>query len=376
MTGSKRISLLLIALLLAALPAGCGRKAAEPAPEPDPIVGSVPEAAPDPTPEPAPDPTPEPSPAPERDISLAAAFRDDSLEGSRSPDRIGFYFCDGETAARIETLPREEVLAWHAAQKTLPRPRFFEDYLPESFREIYPFLDYAYMHSYSRVCIPTDSFPYSDFSAGWRYLPLTYNVNNERLSANLAAVFDLEDGRKLQYITIVINGMDRFGRGSEYQEAMAAAQALAAGVPEGSSQQETALYLYRWLTENVSFYEGDYYGGEWDLLYDALIRRQTVCAGYVEALDVLFNLAGIDCFMVGGSLYVNEYWSSHVWNAANVDGEYYLFDATLDAGVPASDYRFFGVSEDTMQAVYPRMLLGGSEKYCPPCLRDLPRPSL
>lgn len=371
--GLKTALLLLLAVLLAASTAGCGKETAASAPEPMRSAEPTPKPEPEPTATPASEPTS--TPEPDRSISLSAAFGDETLnEGSLSPDEIGFYFCDGETEARIAIVSREEVLAWHAAQKTLPRPRFFESYLPEKFSELYPFLDYAYVHSFSRVCIPTARFAFSDFSTGWKYLPLTYNVNNERLSAFRAAVFDSDGGEKLEYVTVVINGMDWYGRGNEYTEAMAAAEALVESIPEGSGEYEKALYLYRWLTENVSFYQGDYYTGDWNLLYDALIRKQTVCAGYVEALDVLYNLAGIECFMVGGSIYVNDAWGKHVWNAARIDGDYYLFDATLDAGIPASQYRFFGVSAKTIQSVYPHTMISGTDAYLPPCTNDLPLP--
>ena len=387
--------LLLSVFLFTAFSSSCGARKTEPAQTVETVsetvteknTEAIAESANETTPE-APDesasgqteaPTtetaPETAPGLNISISLAEAFGEESLtEGTLSPDEIGFYFWDWETDPRIEVLPREEVLAWHAAQRTLPRPHYFESELPESFRELYPFLDYAYVHSYSRVCIPTTEFPYSDFSYGWKYLPMTYNVNNEKLSAALSGAFELESGEKLQYITIVINGMDWFGRGSEYLEAMAAAEALVAEIPEGSSEYDKALYLYRWLTENVSFYDGDYYSGDWNLLYDALIRKKTVCAGFVEAMDVLYNLAGIECFMVGGSVYVNDCWSTHVWNAAKVDGEYYLFDALMDAETPPSKYSYFGVSEETVNSTYPRSMAGGSEKYCPSCTRDLPLP--
>ena len=365
---------LLLAAMLAVCTVGCGKGSAEPV-LPTATAAAAPTSAPEQTPAPTPAPTSEPTPEPDRSIRLAAAFGDDGLtEGILSPKEVGFYFRDLDAAPRIEVLPREEVLAWHAAQKTLPRPRFFEDRLPEYFRELYPYLDYAYVHSYSRVCIPTAEFSFSNFSNGWKYLPLTYNINNERLSAFLAGIFEPEGGGKLEYLTVVINGMDWYGRGSEYLEAMAAAEALAADIPEWSSEYDKALYLYGWLTENARFDEGDYYSGDWNLLYDALIRKKTVCAGFVEALDVLYNLAGLECFLVGGSVKVNGVWSGHLWNAAKVDGEYYLFDATMDAGKPPSDYSFFGVSEETMQSVYPRALMGGAEEYCPACTRDLPLP--
>ena len=59
---------------------------------------------------------------------------------------------------------------------------------------------------------------------------------------------------------------------------------------------------------------------------------------------------------------------------AKIDGEYYQFDATWDAGVPPELYSFFGVSSETLQSYYPRLIRGYADEYCPPCTEDLPLP--
>ena len=174
---------------------------------------------------------------------------------------------------------------------------------------------------------------------------------------------------------VTLPGMDYRGHMSEYLQAVAAAREIVAGMPEGMGEYEKALYLYQWLTENVRYDRNDYYEGAWTLLYDTLVKRETVCAGYAEALYVLYNLAGIECFTVSG--YLNDPLNGgagHIWNVAKIDGEYYQFDSTWDEGVPPEGYHFFGVSADRLQLYYPRHVETLAEEYCPACTKSLPLP--
>ena len=322
----------------------------------------------------------EPSePEPDRSLSWSKAFSDNSLpEGSLTPEEIAFFQADDEGNPRIVNVPKEDVQAWWDAQETLPRTRYFEQYMPEKLQELYPILDYAFAHSYSRFCVPTASFTATDISGGWKYLPLTYRINNNGISTLTPAVFDLGEGKTLQYVTVTLKGMDKQGLMSEYQEALAAAREIVASIPEGSSEYDKAMYLYKWLTDNVSYFTDgvptDYYETEWNLLYDTLVRHDTVCAGYAEALYVMYNLAGIECFTITGALYDGTEWAGHIWNVAKIDGDYYLFDSTWDAALEPADYCFFGVSDASMQAYYPRLLLENTKEYMPECSKDLPLP--
>ena len=313
---------------------------------------------------------------PDRSLSWSKAFLDDTLpEGFLTPEVAAFYAAGDEGKPEIRNVPLEEVLDWWNRQDSLPRTRYFEKFMPERLEDLYPFLDYAFAHSCSSFCVPTTTFTATDIAGGWKYLPLTYRINNRGISTLTPASFDLGDGRTLQYVTVTLRGMEKQGVMSEYQQSLAAARDIVAGIPEGSSEYEKALYLYQWLTDNVYYDYGDYYESEWNLLYDTLVKKKTVCAGYAEALYVMYNLAGIECFTVYGSIYRDGDWSNHIWNVARIDGEYYLFDATWDAGSLPDYYLFFGISEERMQAFYPRILLGQPEEYCPPCTLNLPRPN-
>lgn len=348
---------LVFTMLCALLLAGCGNG--------QPEIAATPE----------PEPTPEPTPTVE--LSLAEAFRDETLtDGVITPEDIAFYYLDENEKSHVDVVKLSEIMDWWNAQETLPRTSTFEQEMPESLQGILPVLDYAFAHSYGRFCIPSTEFTPSDLGVGRSALQMTYLINNSIVSANPSASIRLDDGSTLRFLDVKFLGMETQGSMSQYKEAIDAAREIVAGIPEGSGDYEKIMYLYKWLADNVIYYDGsddatDYYRSEWNLLYDTMVKKETVCAGYAEGLYVMANLAGVDCLPVWGNIYSGGEWGGHIWNAARVDGDYYLFDSTWDAGLPVERYCFFGVSEQTMQEFYPRLPYGPSKDACPPCEKDL-----
>lgn len=349
------IALLLALLMLLSLLSGCG---------------DANRSEPEPTPEETSEPSPEPTP--NRDLSWRSAFRDDTLpEGSLSPEEVAFYFTDEEGNACAENVPWEEIRAWAKEQETLPRTGYYEQFMPEALQGLYPVLDYAMDRSYSCFCVPTSEFTPSDVAVGKKFLQWMYRINGNVISAENCGSFDLGDGRTLQYILVTLRGMNIQGTRSEYQEAIAKAREIVALIPEGSGDFDKILFLYSWLTENVEYDDYEYYENEWNLLYDTLVRNKTVCAGYAEALYVMCNLAGVECFVEMGSLYDGGEWTGHAWNVARIDGDYYQFDSTWDVGNPPERYVFFGLSDETLQAFWERLIQEPAEEYRQPCTKDL-----
>ena len=78
--------------------------------------------------------------------------------------------------------------------------------------------------------------------------------------------------------------------------------------------------------------------------YGALHDNLATCGGYAQALQQLFQKAGIPCYTVSGEM-GSEY---HMWNIAYLDGEWRYFDATSDRG--RADYWFncFNVGADDL----------------------------
>ena len=352
----RGIALILALLMLAAVLSGCGDKGVSEPPLETPL-----EATPEPT--------------PDRDLSWARAFHDDSLpEGSLSPEEIAFFLPNEDGEPSVVNVSREEVWDWWNGQETLPRTHYYEQFMPHTLQGLYPVLDYAVAHSYSSFCVPSTDFTPSDVAVAKKCLQWMYRVNGNIISAESCGSFDLGGGKTLQYILVTLRGMSRQGTRSEYQESIARAREIVAGIPEGSGDCDKIFYLYNWLTENVVFGDDEYYNSEWNLLYDTLVKNRTVCAGYAEALYVMSNLAGVECFVVMGNLYDGENWESHAWNVAKIDGEYYQFDSTWDAGIPPERYCFFGLSDETLQSFWPRLVQEPPKEYRQSCTNNLSIP--
>lgn len=112
-----------------------------------------------------------------------------------------------------------------------------------------------------------------------------------------------------------------------------AEQVIAQVITEGMSQREKAEALYAYVTSTVS-YDQRYYADRSNMPYEsqtalgALRDGVAICGGYSHAVKLLFEKVGIPCFNVTGK-YFSE---NHMWNLAQLDGQWLWFDATSDRG--------------------------------------------
>ena len=370
------LSLLLCCALLTGLLAGCGTEPARPGPETaePPRTESVPAgsaetAAPSGTEAPPATEAPETAAAPPLpSITWAKAFRTNSApEGSFAADSAAFLRKASDGTMTVVNVPLEELRT--AEQGCLARTRYFEQYLPQVLvDELLPVLDYALANGFSRMCVPTTGFNYGTIEQSKRYINQLYRINGSSIGALAVREVEQPDGQILSFMLITLGGMEAKGVMDQYLEGVAAAKAVVDAMPEGLDERGKMLYLYKYLTDNVRYDYDDYYiETNWCLLYDALVRHKTVCAGYTEALYYLCNLAGIDCITIVG--YVNDSYQpgSHIWNVARIDGQYYQFDSTWDEGLSPADYAYFGVSTDYMMEYHTKYVVAFAEEYCPPC---------
>ena len=76
-------------------------------------------------------------------------------------------------------------------------------------------------------------------------------------------------------------------------------------------------------------------------------RGKATCSGYMEAMDLLLEAAGI------GSIRVFSNTMDHAWNLVSLDGEMRYLDATFDDPVPDQPgrvmYDFFLIEPDTLK---------------------------
>ena len=351
---------LLMIALLAGLLAGCG-EATRPGASDSAVTTTCAAAEPG---------TTEPEPLPE--ISWSTAFRTkDVPEGTVAADSIAFLRREADGTTSVFNVPIEEVYAQQPER--LPRTHYFEQYMPQVLvDELLPVLDYAMANGCSRMCVPTEHFGYGMIDDAGRYLVQTYRINDGHVGALGVQEFSRANGNTLTFLLVTLGGMEHGNLFEEYREGIAAAEAIVDGMPENLSEREKMLYLYRYLTDNVRYDLDDYYETKnWCMIYDALVRRSTVCAGYTEALYVLCNLAGIDCFTISGYVNMTEGSYSHIWNVARIDGQYYQFDATWDAGLTPADYDCFGMSTQYSKEHHTQYIVAFAEEYCPDCPENL-----
>lgn len=120
-------------------------------------------------------------------------------------------------------------------------------------------------------------------------------------------------------------------------------------VTQDMSQAEIAETLYTWLTDNVR-YDHRYYADSANLPYDAMTAygalndKLAICGGYAQALQVLFEKAGIPCYTVNGKMSGEN----HMWNIAKIGGKWGWYDPTSDRGRADYWFNYFGVDAKAM----------------------------
>lgn len=118
----------------------------------------------------------------------------------------------------------------------------------------------------------------------------------------------------------------------------------------GDTQTLRALLLYNGLTHGAYYdYDlpSDVEFGDTDYLlrtssYSALVQGSGICSSYAQSLAFLFSQVGIDAVTVNSFEGV-----AHEWVLAKLDGKYYYFDPTWDAG---GSLLYFGMTAEDRAA--------------------------
>ena len=140
-------------------------------------------------------------------------------------------------------------------------------------------------------------------------------------------------------------------------------------------------YLYDYMTSRVIYYSFDLHGNQYYnsgdvvcLLYDALIRHETVCAGFAYTFAYLCELAGIDAQYVT-TWTGSESDPSHEVVIAEVDGKNYWFDATWDCGNYQTGFQYFGLSDQQFEKKHTYNKTYYSRRFYPSCKSSLENPT-
>ena len=93
-------------------------------------------------------------------------------------------------------------------------------------------------------------------------------------------------------------------------------------------------------------------------IYGALCGGEAACEGYAKTAKLLLDLLDIPCFVVhGNSTPPGSRTQSHMWNAVQLDGEWYYLDLTwddpvLEKGGEIISYSYFNVTEEALRRTH------------------------
>lgn len=140
----------------------------------------------------------------------------------------------------------------------------------------------------------------------------------------------------------------------------AAAQKVLDGAGQLSSPVEREKYVHDYLLDNVEFLLDAPYSQN---AYSALVKGESVCAGYARAFQYLLMELDIPCYYCVG--YANE---NHAWNIVGLGDGFYNVDVSWDdpAGNPAGKYRYeyFNLTDAEMGTDHSRRGLSVNLPVC------------
>ena len=114
------------------------------------------------------------------------------------------------------------------------------------------------------------------------------------------------------------------------REVEAEAHRIVDEIPDGTSDIEAELVLYKYLASNLEY---DLEAENAYTLYGALIGKRCVCQGFAEAFQYMCNMLGIPCIsVVGMATNGRGETEAHKWNAVKIGGKWYPVDATFGEG--------------------------------------------
>ena len=227
----------------------------------------------------------------------------------------------------FEVIPYEDWLAYES-----PYDEYIELYYDDgsglySVEQTAAFaLRYAYENDIEYLDLPLE-YDERTIDYAWHYLSLSFpNVPD---AVAMSTTEYTADG----YTRIELS--DSVRKCASAPETIEAAKEIIASMPDDlTTDAQKAYYLYSWICNNVGY---DSYHAENNVgivnaapqsAYGALVDKRAVCDGIAGGLQLLFNMAGIDCAKIDADENGGD--TGHVWNVAEIDGEVWDFDATWD----------------------------------------------
>ena len=146
----------------------------------------------------------------------------------------------------------------------------------------------------------------------------------------------------------------QYWRDATEQKVLELAQTLFA---QDMPDYQKAYLIHDWLVDNNFYDMADFDKLQWEnhIAYGTLCEGNGVCQSYAEAARMLCEAAGIPCCYVPGyGTNSSGDTESHAWNCLQLDGEWYLWDATWDDPVTGDGsnvkrYDYFLITSEQMR---------------------------
>lgn len=276
------------------------------------------------------------------------------LKDAYKADQKAFVVFDQEDTSVYEYVPIQEILEYESLYPEC-NGTWFRDQLSDEDKCIYNSFLYAMEHRctwfelyvedndkdfyYVREALSLDS-PFLEQNKNWYGEDIWSQATNylgERISFHVSQFVKKRWDMKM--------------------EALEKCRQIVDEIPaECVTEFEKAAYLYRYVCENVKYVAYEKMADN-DYLYDAVCKGETVCDGYSNMLNLLFNLAGIKSYEAMGYNIEDfeeatpeelENASGHTWVVAELDGKFYNFDPTWEDTKDeswSSDLIYFGFSD-------------------------------
>lgn len=201
---------------------------------------------------------------------------------------------------------------------------FFKQHLSDKEKTVYNSIMFAYQNGYNYIGFSDRKFDAQMLSKATFYIM----CDNPYIEINLERSIISRNG----YVYLFFPNMTPDKK--EYNDlAYEEAVKIIAGVSdELETEYAVAKYLYEYLVCNTNYTQDTEYDSSVEpALYHALTGQMTNCDGFANALTILYNMAGIECFNV---FYPgDDLGPGHTWCIANLDSEYYHLDPSNDASV-------------------------------------------
>lgn len=141
----------------------------------------------------------------------------------------------------------------------------------------------------------------------WLDQPYSYSIGDDYVTVKLYANMSRARYKKcLKQTNAVVNG-------------------ILSKLKEGMSEFELELYFHDYLVKNCKYIERDEDKDSYTI-YGCLVDQSAVCMGYTSAFQMLLSYVGINSVTVSGSNTA----SGHIWNAVDIEGDWYYTDVTWD----------------------------------------------